>query len=507
MICCLERRHVEVIKVELPAWPAEKFRRYVGEKYGFHRGALSKAMIDLIEKELGLKEPSESETIDSIVGLGLETDYEWRGSSGGYEEESKGRSLPIIVEENIDITFPKLQKQPKHLNKQIICYTTYMRNIWFLKITVKFLFGRGSSLLIWGIVLDKLSNVLTILILLTILFSHIPIIEASWIEGDVLRINMDKKANVLKIVDALGRVVYLNKTPTRIVSLAPSITETIFYLGLENYLVGVDSISYNDPYYGIHDYVVEHDVKDVGGYWWSAVKVEDILSLSPDLVLADKGAHQPLLDTFESYNLTVIYLNGGASKTLNDIYSDMLLLSNIYDCKDKAVKFMEDVENVFNEYKNAFSKYSGLKTLVIVGIYNGIWVAGKDTYIDNILEKLGLGNVADVEGWKAVSIEKIYQWDPDLIIIDSEYIDEKTLHDIGLYNLGAHIVFLDKEGIDALSRPGPLILKVPMKLYYAIGTNIPPPLPEPRYIEYILLFTIVFIMVYRKKYSIHYESR
>ncbi len=70
---------MEVIKVELPAWLAEKFRRYVGEKYGFHRGALSKAIIDLIKKELGLKEPCESETIDSIVGLGLETDYEWSG--------------------------------------------------------------------------------------------------------------------------------------------------------------------------------------------------------------------------------------------------------------------------------------------------------------------------------------------------------------------------------------------------------------------------------------------
>ncbi len=346
--------------------------------------------------------------------------------------------------------------------------------------------------------MDKLSNGLTVLLILAILLSQIPIAKMSWIEDNSLQINMDEKTNTLKIVDALGRVVYLNKTPIRIVSLAPSITETIFYLGLEKYLVGVDSISYNDPYYSIHDYVVEHGVKDVGGYWWSVVKVQDILALSPDLVLADKGAHQPLLDTFESYNLTVIYLNGGASITLNDIYSDMFLLANIYNCKEKAVEFMEDTVNVFNEYRKVFSKYYGLKILVIVGIYNGIWVAGKNTYINNILEELGLNNVADVEGWKAVNIEKIYEWEPDLIIIASEYIDEKTLHSIGLYDLDTHIVFLDKEGIDALSRPGPLILKTPMKLYYAVGTSVPPPLPEPWYIKYILLFMLVFIIVYRR---------
>lgn len=31
---------VKVIKVELPKWLTEKFRRYVAEKYGFRRGAL-----------------------------------------------------------------------------------------------------------------------------------------------------------------------------------------------------------------------------------------------------------------------------------------------------------------------------------------------------------------------------------------------------------------------------------------------------------------------------------
>ncbi|MDD5434393.1 MAG: hypothetical protein PH343_03085, partial [Nitrospira sp.] len=39
--------------------------------------------------------------------------------------------------------------------------------------------------------------------------------------------------------DDLGRKVEISKTPERIISLAPSITETLFYLGLGSKVVGV----------------------------------------------------------------------------------------------------------------------------------------------------------------------------------------------------------------------------------------------------------------------------
>ena len=73
------KKKVEVIKVEVPVWLAEKFRRYVAEKYGLRRGAISRAVVDLIMRELGLAEARESGAVDSIVGLGLLSDYLWEG--------------------------------------------------------------------------------------------------------------------------------------------------------------------------------------------------------------------------------------------------------------------------------------------------------------------------------------------------------------------------------------------------------------------------------------------
>ena len=72
------KRDVEVIKVEVPKPLAERFRRYVAERYGLRRGALSKAIIDILEEKLGLTNQSTG-NVDSIVGLGLESDYMWDG--------------------------------------------------------------------------------------------------------------------------------------------------------------------------------------------------------------------------------------------------------------------------------------------------------------------------------------------------------------------------------------------------------------------------------------------
>ena len=72
------RKNVEVIKVELPRDLAERLRRYAAEKYGLIRGSLSKAITDLITRELALYGEG-SGSIDAIVGLGLQSDYQWNG--------------------------------------------------------------------------------------------------------------------------------------------------------------------------------------------------------------------------------------------------------------------------------------------------------------------------------------------------------------------------------------------------------------------------------------------
>jgi len=54
------------------------FVNMLQKNYGFRKGALSKAIIDLIERELDLQSSS-SINIDNLVGLGNLSDYKWEG--------------------------------------------------------------------------------------------------------------------------------------------------------------------------------------------------------------------------------------------------------------------------------------------------------------------------------------------------------------------------------------------------------------------------------------------
>lgn len=88
----VKKKDTEVIKVELPKDLAERFRKYVAEKYGLRKGVLTKAIIDLIEKELGIGSETTS-SVESIIGLGLLSNYTWSGEDL-VEAIRKKKSLP-----------------------------------------------------------------------------------------------------------------------------------------------------------------------------------------------------------------------------------------------------------------------------------------------------------------------------------------------------------------------------------------------------------------------------
>ncbi|TLY24377.1 MAG: cobalamin-binding protein, partial [Nitrospirae bacterium] len=75
-------------------------------------------------------------------------------------------------------------------------------------------------------------------------------------------------------VDDLGRKIFLAKAPTRVVSLAPSITEILYAIGLNDEIVGVTEFC---------DYPPAAKEKPKVGY--AQPNIEAIVTLQPDLVL------------------------------------------------------------------------------------------------------------------------------------------------------------------------------------------------------------------------------
>ncbi len=276
----------------------------------------------------------------------------------------------------------------------------------------------------------------------------------------------EQMREVITLSDKAGRVMEFRAIPSKVVSLAPSITEAMFMLGLGEFIIGVDDISYNNDFMNISGSLKSRGVVSVGGYWWSAIDTEKILSLNPDLVLADKGAHIKLLDFFNEYGIKVFYLNGGSAGNLSEVMEDVELISKIFRVEDMGVK-MNYLISSSMELLKASAEARGLVDVSVVIVISidsmGIWVAGRGTFIDDLINVIGLKNSVQQSGWLVVSQEDLANLRPEVIVVFSMGISEDELRNIletrGIYSIGSRIIILSSHETDSLARPSPRIVE------------------------------------------------
>ncbi|MCS7128129.1 MAG: ABC transporter substrate-binding protein [Desulfurococcaceae archaeon] len=271
---------------------------------------------------------------------------------------------------------------------------------------------------------------------------------------------------VITLSDKAGRVMEFSTVPSRVVSLAPSITETMFMLGLGEFIIGVDDISYNNDFMNISISLKSRRVVNVGGYWWPAIDTEKILSLNPDLVLADKGAHIKLLDFFNEYGIKVFYLNGGSAGNLSEVVEDVELISKIFRVDDRGREVSYLISGSMELLKASIEARGlvGISIAIVVSIDSmGIWVAGRGTFIDDLINGIGLKNSIPQSGWLALSQEDLAGLRPEVIVVFSMGISEEELKNVlettGIYSIGSHVIILSSHETDSLARPSPRIVE------------------------------------------------
>jgi iron complex transport system substrate-binding protein len=120
----------------------------------------------------------------------------------------------------------------------------------------------------------------------------------------------------MSFTDDAGRSVTVAGPPQRIVSLSPGTTELLFYLGLEDRLVGVDDYS---------DYPSAAKEKGkVGGF--ANTNLERVVALGPDLVLAANIHAQKIVPELEQRGLRVVVLT---PQRLEDVLDSLRLVGKI----------------------------------------------------------------------------------------------------------------------------------------------------------------------------------
>ena len=210
---------------------------------------------------------------------------------------------------------------------------------------------------------------------------------------------------------------FANNFP-RLVSTAPSITESIKYLGGEKMLVGVSNFcQFNDETPRIGSAITPN--------------YEKIISLFPSKVLVSKTADSNLENSLKKMNLayTTLGFNG-----LEEILESIKKVGREIDQEKIADQFVEDVKRELNPIKSITDKtYLWVISTNVDGeMVNKVMVAGTSTHYCQILKMLGLKNPNGIlQNYHNLSLEQVIKMRPDYIFISSPgNISEKVMNNI-----------------------------------------------------------------------------
>ncbi len=209
----------------------------------------------------------------------------------------------------------------------------------------------------------------------------------------------------MKIKDQIGHITETKQPVKRIISLVPSITEYLCYIGLKENLVGVTKFCIKP------DDLLETCTK-IGGT--KQVKRDIIQALQPDLIIANKEENTKedidfLCELFPVYISDV--------NTLEESYDMMLRVGELTDKREESTKMVTEIQKLMSELKN---KFKGHRVAYF------IWkkpylLCGNKTFIHAMLEHFGFENVAEsIDRYPEMTLREIQTLHPDFCLLSSE---------------------------------------------------------------------------------------
>lgn len=244
----------------------------------------------------------------------------------------------------------------------------------------------------------------------------------------------------------------------RIVSLAPSLTETLFALGAGARVVAVTDLC-DVP-------AAARELPKVGGLTSSNLHLESIVAARPDLVVSVGLNQEEAVASLRRLGIPVVVVP--ADEGLGEAVAAVRRLGELAGRADAAEALAGELERRLAAVDRALA---GLSPAARPRVYFEVWdrplmTAGPDTFLGEIVERAGGANVfADVRGrYVQVSPEAVLARDPEVILTAERQGGPRGAADFaarpGWSSVGAvaagRVHLLDG---DLVSRPGPRVVE------------------------------------------------
>jgi len=258
--------------------------------------------------------------------------------------------------------------------------------------------------------------------------------------------------STVTITDDAGRTVEISEKPMRIVSLAPSITEILFALGLGDRVVGVTSYCNYPP--EVLEKEARGEISVVGGF--INPSLEKIADLNPDLVFGHNLLSPDFIHNLEKINITVVVIS--TAESIDGIYDDIRLIGRACWEEESADRLITDLQEKISNLENVVEGVEKVEVAHICWMAP-IFVAGAETYVNDIEKAGGINVFSNRTGWAMISKEELVKADPSHIIVPYKHGTEMVYEELmkmkeeGLIHGQIHTM-----DPDIISRPGPRVV-------------------------------------------------
>ena len=254
----------------------------------------------------------------------------------------------------------------------------------------------------------------------------------------------------LTVTDGVGNTVTIEGEPERIISLAPSHTETLYALGLGDRVVGVTEFCNYPP--------EAAENPTVGGF--SGVDLEQVVGLDPDLVLASTLHMGDVVPALQEHGIVVFV---DAPQSVLDVLETTSAIGEITgrgEAAEALVGAMQKrIDDVVAIVENA------PRPTVFWELGAELYTVGPGSFINDLISMAGGENVAaDADSpWPQLTVEAIVLKDPQVVVLaDHNYgetaemlMERPGWAEISAVKEGRVIEITDD---DIVSRPGPRLV-------------------------------------------------
>ena len=250
--------------------------------------------------------------------------------------------------------------------------------------------------------------------------------------------------NMITLTDQTGRLITIQKFPSKIISVVPSQTELLHSLSLNNETIGITKFC-------VHPNDWFKTKTRVGGT--KTLNLPLIRSFKPDIIFANKEENEEL-QVKELCHEFPVYISD--IKILDDA---LKMIADVGMLTNRSTQSKELIENI----KINFTKLVPEKKIRACYL---IWqkpymAAGGDTFINDMMKRCGLINVmADKNRYPQISIEELNSLNCELLLLSSEPFPfkEKHIAEIKYWGFKGEILLVDGE---MFSWYGSRLLKAP----------------------------------------------